>query len=57
MMAAAVERLLDDTALARQLGAQAKRTVTERFSLDRMVSATESLYDRLLTSKQRGAAA
>lgn len=57
MMAAAVERLLDDTTLARQLGAQARRTVTERFSLDRMVSATESLYDRLLTSKHRTAAA
>ena len=56
-MAAAIERLLDDPALARGLGARAKQTISDRFSLDRMVAATESLYDRLLTSKQRTAAA
>lgn len=56
-MAAAINRLLEDVPIARQLGAQAKRTVSDRFSLDRMVSATESLYDRLLASKQRPAAA
>jgi glycosyltransferase involved in cell wall biosynthesis len=56
-MAAAIESLLDNPSRARELGAQAKKTIHDRFSLDRMVSATESLYDRLLTSKQRPAAA
>jgi glycosyltransferase involved in cell wall biosynthesis len=56
-MAAAIVRLLDDPALARGLGARATRTIADRFSLDRMVRATESLYDRLLTSKHRTAAA
>jgi glycosyltransferase involved in cell wall biosynthesis len=56
-MAAAITRLLGDPALARGLGARAKQTILDRFSLDRMVHATESLYDRLLTSKHRTAAA
>jgi glycosyltransferase involved in cell wall biosynthesis len=57
LMAAAIQRLLDAPALATRLGREARRTVDERFSLDRMVRATESLYDRLLTSKNRVAAA
>ena len=45
-MAAAMLHLIDNTPLARELGNQAKRTISDRFSLDRMVAATESLYDR-----------
>ncbi len=56
-MAAAIGRLLDEPAMARALGARARQTIADRFSLDRMVAATESLYDRLLTSKHRTAAA
>ena len=57
LMAAAIERLLAAPALARELAHNARRTVEERFSLDRMVHSTESLYDRLLSGKQRIAAA
>lgn len=57
LMAAAIQQLLDSPALAQRLGGAARRTIDERFSLDRMVHATESLYDRLLSSKNRVAAA
>jgi glycosyltransferase involved in cell wall biosynthesis len=57
LMAAEVVRLLQTPSLARQLGAAARQTIEQRFSLDRMVAATESLYDRLLSAKQRRAAA
>jgi glycosyltransferase involved in cell wall biosynthesis len=50
-MAAAILRLLDTPSLARQLGASARQTIEQRFSLDRMVHATESLYERLLLAK------
>lgn len=56
-MAVAIERLLRRPAVARELAARARQTIEERFSLDRMVAATESLYDRLLTAKHRVAAA
>jgi hypothetical protein len=55
-MAAAMLHLIDNAPLARELGNQAKRTISDRFSLDRMVSATESLYDSLLSRKQWRAA-
>jgi glycosyltransferase involved in cell wall biosynthesis len=55
-MAGAVTQLLDNPARARELGSSAKRTIDERFSLDRMVGATEALYDHLLSRKQRRAA-
>jgi len=57
LMAAAIERLLAQPALAGRLAHEARRTIEARFSLERMVSATESLYEQLLTSKQRSAAA
>jgi glycosyltransferase involved in cell wall biosynthesis len=57
LLAASIERLLSEPSLARQLGDRARRTIADRFSLDRMVSATEDLYDRLLSAKQRIAAA
>jgi glycosyltransferase involved in cell wall biosynthesis len=55
-MAAAILHLLDNTPLALELGHQARRTISDRFSLHRMVAATESLYDDLLSRKQRRAA-
>ena len=57
LIAAEVLRLLNTPSLARQLGAAARQTIEQHFSLDRMVAATESLYDRLLSTKQRRAAA
>ena len=56
VMAAAIIHLIDNPPLARELGHRAKRTISDRFSLDRMVGATESLYDDLLSRKQRRAA-
>ncbi len=55
-MAAAILHLIDNPPLARALGNQARRTISDRFSLDRMVAATETLYDDLLSRKQRSAA-
>ncbi|HYB95944.1 MAG TPA: glycosyltransferase [Vicinamibacterales bacterium] len=57
MMAAAIEQLLATPALARRLGATARKTIQDRFSLDRMVAATEALYDHLLSAKHRTVAA
>jgi glycosyltransferase involved in cell wall biosynthesis len=57
LMAAAIQQLLDAPPLARRLADAARRTIDDRFSLDRMVHATEALYERLLSSKQRAAAA
>ena len=50
---AALTKLLDDPALANGLGASARRSVEERFSMARMVSSTEALYTDLLARKQR----
>jgi len=46
-IAAATLRLLNDPALARALGAAARETIVERFSADRMVEDTLSVYRRL----------
>jgi glycosyltransferase involved in cell wall biosynthesis len=54
---AAVSRLLDDRELARRLGRAARTRIAERFSVDRMVRATEDLYADLLARKQRRAMA
>lgn len=56
-LAAAIEHLLQMPSVARELGAVARKTIEERFSLDRMVRDTESLYDRLLSAKHKVAAA
>jgi glycosyltransferase involved in cell wall biosynthesis len=56
VMAAAILHLIENPQLARELGTQARRTISDRFSLDRMVEATASLYDELLSRKQRRAA-
>jgi L-malate glycosyltransferase len=51
-LAAAVSRLLDDRELACRLGRAARAHIGERFSVDRMVRATENLYAELLSLKQ-----
>jgi glycosyltransferase involved in cell wall biosynthesis len=56
-MAAAIGRLLDHPGIARELGARARTTIAEKFSLDRMVAATETVYYELLSRKQRQGAA
>lgn len=57
LIAATIERLLNAPSQARELGITARKTIEDRFSLDRMVNATESLYDRLLSSRRRSVAA
>jgi glycosyltransferase involved in cell wall biosynthesis/predicted ATP-grasp superfamily ATP-dependent carboligase len=51
LLAHAICRLLHDPAFAADLGHAGRRSVTERFSMKRMVEATSSLYDSLLQSK------
>ncbi len=52
-LAAAIAALLTDRTLAARLGHAARLLVRERFSVDRMVSATEGIYLQLLARKQR----
>ena len=47
LIAAAVVRLLEDSALAARLGAAARGTIERRFSAGRMVEDTLALYDRV----------
>lgn len=47
-LAAAIRRLLDDPPLRLAIGARARRVVTERYSLDRMVRRYTELYDSAL---------
>ncbi len=54
-LAAAIARLLDDRNLAARLGHAARQVITDRFSVDRMVTSTEQLYLELLARKQRTA--
>ena len=48
----AVSRLLDNRELACRLGGAARQRINDRFSVDRMVRATEALYEDLLARKQ-----
>jgi glycosyltransferase involved in cell wall biosynthesis len=50
-MAAAIARLLSDPEFASALGRAARRVVEDRFSVGRMVEATEQLYMNLLAEK------
>jgi glycosyltransferase involved in cell wall biosynthesis len=51
-LAGAVAQLLQDRALAARLGRAARESIRDRFSVDRMVRATERLYMELLARKQ-----
>jgi glycosyltransferase involved in cell wall biosynthesis len=51
-MAAAINRLLADPSLARELGVRARQVIIDRFSLDRMVADTAAVYEELLARKQ-----
>jgi L-malate glycosyltransferase len=53
LLAATIERLLAAPSRAQQLARNARKTIEDRFSLDRMVHATECLYDQLLSTKHR----
>jgi glycosyltransferase involved in cell wall biosynthesis len=46
-LAEAVSRLLEDRDLASRLGLRAQAVIPPRFTLERMVRETESLYSRL----------
>jgi glycosyltransferase involved in cell wall biosynthesis len=50
-MASAIAALLSDRGRARRLGAAARQSINERFSMERMVSATEQLYQALLDGR------
>jgi glycosyltransferase involved in cell wall biosynthesis len=50
-MATAICELLADPARARRLGVAARQLINERFSMERMVSATEQLYGALLNGR------
>ncbi|MCX6628294.1 MAG: glycosyltransferase family 4 protein [Candidatus Solibacter sp.] len=47
-IAGAIRQLLDHPEQARQIGAAARRTVIERFTVDRMVASTLEAYRRVL---------
>jgi glycosyltransferase involved in cell wall biosynthesis len=51
-IATAVGRLLDDRRLAARFGAAASDLIATKFSVERMVRATEQLYADLLARKQ-----
>ena len=53
-LAVAIERLLDQPAMAAAFGRAARRTIEERFSLQAMVTATEQLYTDLLRQRFPG---
>jgi glycosyltransferase involved in cell wall biosynthesis len=46
-IAAAIRRLYDDRVLAQSLAVEARRTVEQRFSVDRMVLDTVAVYEAL----------
>ncbi len=47
-IARGIRRVLDDSALARRMGAEARRTVLERFTVDHMVRHTMEVYRQVL---------
>jgi glycosyltransferase involved in cell wall biosynthesis len=49
-ISAAIRQLIDDPEQARQMGAAARRTIMERFTVDRMVAATLAAYRGVLAS-------
>lgn len=47
-LASAITRMLEDKQAARRIGLEARKTVDEKFSIEKMVAETESLYLSLL---------
>ena len=52
-LALAIGDLLDDKILAQTMGAAARQRVAERFSIEKMVNATEQVYREALKAKHR----
>jgi glycosyltransferase involved in cell wall biosynthesis len=52
-LARAIDRLLADPSLAARLGQAGRQSVNDRFSMNRMVDATERLYESLLEKRCR----
>jgi len=50
-LAAALRTYVDDTALARRHGANARKRAEERFSIDAMVAGYLSVYDSVLATR------
>lgn len=50
-LAAAIQRLLGDSFLRRSLGANARQFIIDNFSREKMVDATERVYQRCLAEK------
>jgi glycosyltransferase involved in cell wall biosynthesis len=53
----AVVRLMDDVGLRQRLGAAARETVLERFTVGRYVAGIQELYEELLEAKSEARAA
>ncbi len=53
-LAQAIVRLLQDRALRRRMGQAGRERVEQHFSVERMVQATEALYEKLSRDKRRG---
>ena len=49
-LAEIIIQLIDDSSLREKLGAQARRTVVEKFSVQKMVAETVSVYEELVSS-------
>lgn len=49
-LAAAMQKILEDPALAERMGQQAKRRIAQLFSAESLVTRTEQLYDELTCS-------
>ena len=52
-LATAIQRLLNDPPRAQAMGQQAKARISELFSVDTMVAATQQLYDELVMSASK----
>jgi len=50
-MAEAITKLLAQPALARQLGCKGKQRLKQEFSTQKMIAATELVYDDLVAAK------
>jgi glycosyltransferase involved in cell wall biosynthesis len=53
MLAKRTNRILDDAALARQLGQAARHRTTDEFSVEKMIERYADLYRRLLDNSTR----